>query len=78
MRIFIFLTALLLTGVAYAGNIEYGYNANGDYVPTKINGKRVDYGYNANGDYVPTKVGNDRIDYGYNANGNYVPTNIGR
>ena len=64
---------LFVANQAFAGNIRYGYNAKGDYVPTEIDNKQVEYGYNAKGDYVPTKVGNDNIDYGYNAKGDYVP-----
>ena len=60
-----------------AGNINYGYNAQGDYVPTSIKGERIQYGYNARGDYVPTSIGNKKIDYGFNAKGDYVPTSIG-
>ena len=62
---------------AFAGDIKYGYNAKGDYVPTSINGEQIHYGYNAKGDYVPKSVGNTRINYGYNAKGDYVPTSYG-
>ena len=48
---------LMTAGNAAAGNIQYGYNGNGDYVPTSINGQRVEYGYNGNGDYAPRSIG---------------------
>lgn len=73
----VFVSLVFFTEAAKAGNIVYGYNAHGDYVPTEIDGKKVTYGYNAHGDYVPTAIGNDNIDYGYNAHGDYVPTSVG-
>ena len=80
MKLSVFLVAIsiFLTFSAYADRIEYGYNARGDYVPTKIDGEHVEYGYNARGDYVPTKIGNSNVEYGYNPRGDYVPTKIGR
>ena len=33
----------------YAGNIRYGYNPQGEYVPVEIDGKKVEYGYNPQG-----------------------------
>ena len=69
--------SLMVALPVLAGSIQYGYNANGDYVPISINGQRVQYGYNAHGDYVPTSIGGQRVQYGYNANGDYVPTSIG-
>ncbi|MBO6290345.1 MAG: hypothetical protein J6N45_08500, partial [Alphaproteobacteria bacterium] len=68
----IFAVAMLWTNLAKAGNIEYGYNAQGLYVPIKIDGQKVDYGYNSQGDYVPTKIGDNKVDYGYNSQGDYV------
>ena len=62
---------------AQAGDIRYGYNAKGEYVPVEIDGQQVDYGYNAKGEYVPVKIGNQQIDYGFNAKGDYVPTKVG-
>lgn len=53
--------------------IEYGYNAKGDFVPTDIGGQHIEYGYNAKGQYVPMWYGNNPIEYGYNAVGDYVP-----
>ena len=76
-KLLLFLLSILIISPAFADNIQYGYNAQGDYVPTSINGKRVQYGYNAQGDYVPTSVGGNRIQYGYNAQGDYVPTGYG-
>ena len=64
MNIFkmLFLLCFFFVGLSVlAGSIQYGYNANGDYVPTSINGQRVQYGYNANGNYVPTSIGGNRI-----------------
>jgi len=62
--------AFLMLGIfscpAQAGDIQYGYNAHGNYVPVKIDGENIDYGYNAKGDYVPVKIGNKSIQYGYN------------
>lgn len=60
----------------YAGSIDYGYNAHGDYKPTSIGNGRIQYGYNAHGNYVPTSVGGNKIQYGYNAHGDYVPQRI--
>ena len=53
----------LNTTAVRAGNIQYGYNARGEWVPVSVDGERIEYGYNARGDYVPTAVGNNRIDY---------------
>ena len=47
-------TVLLITSSVYAGNIRYGYNGRGDYVPVEVNNQRVEYGYKGRGDYVPT------------------------
>ena len=70
--------ALMISGNnALAGNIEYGYNGRGDYVPLAIDGERVEYGYNGRGDYVPTSIGGKNINYGYNGRGDYVPTAVG-
>lgn len=44
LLIWIFMFTITST---FAGNIQYGYNAQGDYVPTSINGNQVQYGYNA-------------------------------
>lgn len=54
-------------------DIDYGYNAIGDFVPTSVDNQRIQYGYNAVGDYVPMSVGGRQINYGYNAVGDYVP-----
>ena len=40
-----------------ADSVQYGYNAQGNYVPTSIGGNRIQYGYNAQGNYVPTSIG---------------------
>ena len=79
MKIFLklLLVTICLTGVVYASDIRYGYNARGEYVPTSVGNDRIHYGYNARGEYVPTSVGNQRIQYGYNARGEYVPTSYG-
>ena len=58
-------------------DIDYGYNAVGDYVPTSVGNQRIQYGYNATGDYVPMSVGGQQIHYGYNAYGDFVPMSIG-
>lgn len=58
-------------------DIDYGYNAVGDYVPTSFGNQRIQYGYNAMGDYVPMSVGGQQIHYGYNAYGDFVPMSIG-
>ena len=52
----LFINMVIFVSVAYAGNIQYGYNAQGDYVPTSIGGSRINYGYNAQGDYVPVDI----------------------
>lgn len=67
----------LFTLSAYAGSIDYGYNAQGNYVPKSIGGNQIQYGYNAHGDYVPKSIGGNQIQYGYNAHGDYVPKSIG-
>ena len=72
----ILITCISVAVPVYAGSINYGYNAHGDYVPTSVNGQRVQYGYNAHGDYVPTSIGGQQIQYGYNAHGDYVPQRI--
>ena len=41
---------------AYAGSIDYGYNAKGNYVPTSVGENKIQYGYNAYGDYVPQRI----------------------
>ena len=74
----VFFAFVLSTASAIAGNIIYGYNAQGDYVPIEIDGQKVEYGYNAQGDYVPTAIGKNRVEYGYNAQGDYLPTAIGK
>ena len=43
-------TIIFFTSISFAGNVKYGYNAKGQYVPTSIDGKRVKYGYNAKGE----------------------------
>lgn len=58
-------------------DVDYGYNAVGDYVPMSVGGMDIDYGYNAVGDYAPTAVGRQQIQYGYNAVGDYVPMSVG-
>ena len=63
---YVVLLALVFSCSAYAGDIEYGYNTKGDYVPVAINGKRIEYGYNTKGEFVPISIGNERIEYGYN------------
>ena len=68
MKIFIYFAALLLSFPASAGNVRYGYNAQGEYVPMQVEGKDIRYGYNAKGEYVPMKVGNDAIQYGFSTN----------
>ena len=50
--------SILFISPVFADNIQYGYNAQGDYVPTSVGGNRIQYGYNAQGDYVPTGYGN--------------------
>ncbi|MCD7779813.1 MAG: hypothetical protein LUH05_03995 [Candidatus Gastranaerophilales bacterium] len=75
-KIITILCLVMFAAPAFADNIQYGYNAVGEYVPVKIGNDRVKYGYNAVGDYVPTSIGNNKIKYGYNAQGNYVPTSI--
>lgn len=75
--LFFLLSALLFTSPSFAGNIRYGYNSRGEYVPTEIDGQNVDYGYNSRGEYVPTSIGGKKIDYGYNSRGEYVPTSVG-
>lgn len=37
--------------------IQYGYNAQGDYVPMSVGGQRIHYGYNPYGDFVPMYIG---------------------
>ena len=76
-KILLLLGSFLAVLPVFAGSIQYGYNAKGDYVPISISGQRVQYGYNAQGDYVPTSIGGQRVQYGYNAQGNYVPTSVG-
>ena len=61
----------------FAGNIQYGFNAQGDYVPQSIGDQRVQYGFNSQGNYVPQSVGDQRIQYGFNAQGKYVPVSVG-
>ncbi len=56
-----------------ATDIQYGYNAQGDYVPMSVGNNTINYGYNAQGDYVPMSIGNKHINYGYNSQGDYVP-----
>lgn len=56
--------------------IFYGYNAEGDYVPTAIGEQKIEYGYDAYGDFVPKAIGGQKIKYGYNAYGEYVPVSI--
>ena len=62
---------------ANAIDVNYGYNAHGQYVPTSYGNQQVQYGYNAHGQYVPTSYGNQKVQYGYNAHGQYVPRSIG-
>lgn len=38
--------------------IEYGYNAQGNYVPMYIGGQKIHYGYNSYGEFVPLSIGN--------------------
>ena len=38
-------------------NIEYGYNAQGQYVAKAVGSKKINYGYNAKGQYVPVSIG---------------------
>ena len=75
MKFVIYITVAVMAIImpVTARNIHYGYNAQGEYVPTEINGQRVQYGYNAQGEYVPTAIGNERVEYGYNPQGEYVP-----
>lgn len=68
----------IFSSVVFAGNIEYGYNAKGEYAPKSVNGKKIEYGYNAHGDYVQKSIGGEKIEYGYNARGQYVPKSIGK
>ena len=75
--IILILFTFFCTVAALATDINYGYNAHGDYVPTSYGGQQIQYGYNAHGDYVQTSIGGQQIQYGYNAHGNYVPTSIG-
>lgn len=37
----VFVSLVFFTEAAKAGNIVYGYNAHGDYVPTEIDGKKL-------------------------------------
>ena len=67
---------LIIINEAVARNIQYGYNARGEYVPIQIDGEMVQYGYNPRGEYVPTSIGDNHIGYGYNPRGDYVPTYI--
>ena len=48
----------------FAGDIRYGYNSHGNYVPVSIDGNRINYGYNSHGEYVPISVGDERLRYG--------------
>lgn len=63
--------------IAIAENIQYGYNANGEYVPVSVGNKKVEYSYNARGEYKPSSIGGRRIRYNYGSNGMYLPTMIG-
>lgn len=76
MKKVILILAILISLPCFAVDIDYGFNANGDYVPTSIGGQSIDYGYNAVGDYVPLSIGDRHINYGYNAYGDYVPMEI--
>ena len=67
----------LIASSTYAGDIRYGYNGQGNYVPIEVNNQRIEYGYNGQGNYVPTSVGGEKIGYGYNGQGNYVPISFG-
>ena len=58
-------------------DIEYGFNAQGKYVPMSINGEDVKYGFNAIGKYVPISIGEQDVKYSYNSFGEYVPISIG-
>ena len=75
-----FLILLLFTFISaicvFAADVNYGYNAHGNYVPTSYGSDRINYGYNAHGEYVPKSVGNQQIQYGYNAHGEYVPKSV--
>ena len=55
--IFICASIIFICETAEAGNINYGYNNRGDYVPTSVGSDRIGYGYNNRGDYVPTSIG---------------------
>ena len=67
----------LLIQLPVLADIEYGYNAYGDYVPMSVDGEDVRYGYNAYGDYVPMGIGDDDITYKHNSFGKYVPLSVG-
>lgn len=38
--------------------IQYGYNAQGNFVPVSVGGQRIHYGYNPYGEFVPKYIGN--------------------
>ena len=52
LKLFVALSLAFFTLSAYAGSIDYGYNAQGNYVPKSIGGNQIQYGYNAHGDYL--------------------------
>ena len=54
-----------LASAAFAGDIRYGYNNQGEYVPIEIDGQRVEYGYNNQGEYVPIAIGNKRVEQSF-------------
>lgn len=68
---------IIFSSYCYGANINYGYNAHGQYVPKTYGSSSINYGYNAHGKYVPKSVGNQKIEYGYNAHGDYVMKKIG-
>ena len=74
----VFILSVFSTAFAYAANIDYGYNSQGNYVLKSVDGHKVDYGYNEHGDYVPKYIGGQKIEYGYNSHGNYAPKSIGK
>lgn len=56
-KLLLFLLLFNFPQSVFSGNIQYGYNAKGEYVQKSIGGQKIDYGYNAKGQYVPKSYG---------------------